>query len=255
MARLHLTIQGKGGIGKSVTAAIIAQHRKDRGYTTVCIDTDPINRSFSRFQGLDVQVLELMQGRTVNARAFDSLVEQVILGPPEGEHIVDCGATAFIPLSAYLIENEIGKFLNERDHELVLHVVLVGGQAAIDTLNGLDALASQIPDPTRIVCWMNNHFGPLELNDDDVIIDVVDTTAFRDAEKRIDGKIEIRKMTELEGKDLQQTLLAHMTFEEALLSTTILIMAKHRLKKIKDELFRQLDIVLGSKELVNKKGD
>lgn len=41
MAKVHLTLQGKGGVGKSMMAAILAQYKKNKGSNVLCIDTDP----------------------------------------------------------------------------------------------------------------------------------------------------------------------------------------------------------------------
>ena len=38
---IHLTLQGKGGVGKSLIAAILAQYLKGKGREVRCIDTDP----------------------------------------------------------------------------------------------------------------------------------------------------------------------------------------------------------------------
>lgn len=38
---VHPTLQGKGGVGKSLVAAILAQYFGDRGRDVRCVDTDP----------------------------------------------------------------------------------------------------------------------------------------------------------------------------------------------------------------------
>ena len=60
MDRIHMVLQGKGGVGKSVIAALIAQYKKSKGETPLCIDTDPVNSTFEGYQALDVRRLDIM---------------------------------------------------------------------------------------------------------------------------------------------------------------------------------------------------
>ena len=46
---IHLTLQGKGGVGKSLVASILAQYFRHRGTEIHCLDTDPVNQTFSRY--------------------------------------------------------------------------------------------------------------------------------------------------------------------------------------------------------------
>jgi hypothetical protein len=38
---IHPSLQGKGGVGKSLVASILAQYHLQRGKTVRCIDTNP----------------------------------------------------------------------------------------------------------------------------------------------------------------------------------------------------------------------
>ena len=51
MANIHMVLQGKGGVGKSFIAAVLAQFKASKGQKPLCIDTDPINATFPRLQG------------------------------------------------------------------------------------------------------------------------------------------------------------------------------------------------------------
>jgi CO dehydrogenase nickel-insertion accessory protein CooC1 len=75
MARIHMILQGKGGVGKSFIAATIAQYKASKGQKPLCIDTDPVNLTFHGYKALGVRRLELMDGEEINSRNFDTLVE------------------------------------------------------------------------------------------------------------------------------------------------------------------------------------
>jgi CO dehydrogenase nickel-insertion accessory protein CooC1 len=52
MAKIHMVLQGKGGVGKSMIAAtVIAQYKASKGQQPLCIDTDPVNATFEGLQG------------------------------------------------------------------------------------------------------------------------------------------------------------------------------------------------------------
>lgn len=48
MAKIHMVLQGKGGVGKSFIATVIAQYKRSKGQQPLCIDTDPVNAQCSQ---------------------------------------------------------------------------------------------------------------------------------------------------------------------------------------------------------------
>ena len=46
---VHFILQGKGGVGKSLVAAI-AQYVRTRTDAVVCFDTDPINQTLTNYR-------------------------------------------------------------------------------------------------------------------------------------------------------------------------------------------------------------
>ena len=113
MAKIHMVLQGKGGVGKSMIAATIAQYKAGKGQKPLCIDTDPVNATFEGYKALNVRRLNIMDGDEINTRNFDALVEMI--ASAEGDVIIDNGASSFVPLSHYLISNQVPpKVLNSR---------------------------------------------------------------------------------------------------------------------------------------------
>ena len=56
-ADVHLVLNGKGGVGKSVVATWLAEFLVSRGRSVRCIDGDPVNRSFSQYKALGAEKL------------------------------------------------------------------------------------------------------------------------------------------------------------------------------------------------------
>jgi len=118
MAKVHMTLQGKGGVGKSMISALIAQYKTAKGETPLCIDTDPVNATFEGYKGLNVRHLNILDGDEINTRNFDQLVEWVAAS--ENDVVIDNGSSSFVPLSTYLISNEVPALLQEMGHQVIV---------------------------------------------------------------------------------------------------------------------------------------
>ena len=160
MAKIHITMQGKGGVGKSFISATSAQYKYHKGQSPLCIDTDPINATFHGFKSLNVERLDIMEGDEINPRRFDELIEKIAISSEDV--IIDNGASSFVPLSHYLITNQVSTLLNELGHELIIHTVITGGQAMLDTIHGFAQLVNQFSKEIRFVVWLNPYWGRIE---------------------------------------------------------------------------------------------
>ena len=77
---IHLTLQGKGGVGKSLIAAILAQFFKNSGRDVRCIDTDPVNRTFAQYAALSADRLQLRdEHNRIDQRSFDAITTRPVL--------------------------------------------------------------------------------------------------------------------------------------------------------------------------------
>ncbi len=236
MAKVHIILQGKGGVGKSAIAAIVAQYKKSIGQAPVCIDTDPVNATFAGYKALNVRRLNIMEDDEINTRHFDALVE--IIATAENDVIIDNGASAFVPLSHYLISNQVPALLQEMGHELVVHTVITGGQALLDTVSGFAQLASQFPDESIFVVWLNPYWGPIE-HEGKRFEQMKAYTGNRD---RVTAIVTIPDLKEeTYGRDFAEMLQGRQTFEETLEDKTKTIMTRQRLKLVKSQLFDALE--------------
>jgi hypothetical protein len=239
MAKIHMILQGKGGVGKSFIAALLAQYKESKGKKPLCIDTDPVNATFQGFTALDVQLLNIMEEKKINSRKFDDLIEMI--AATEQDIIIDNGASTFVPLSDYIISNNIPDMLSSMGHELVIHTVITGGQALKDTINGFDQLIRTFPDSCLFVVWLNPFWGPIEF----------EGKTFEKMKIYITNKghvsaiIKIPDLTkETFGLDLTNLLKDRLTFKEALDNKDLTIMTRQRLKIINKQLFDQLDAAM-----------
>jgi len=236
MAKIHLVLQGKGGVGKSMVAATMAQFKAHQGQPALCIDTDPVNGTFEGYQALKVHRINLLEGDEINTRRFDELIERIASAPTDV--IVDNGASAFVPLSHYLISNQVPALLQEMGHELIVHTVVTGGQALLDTVSGFAQLLSQFPPECQFVVWLNPYWGAIEHEGKGF----EQLKAYTTHRARVSALIQIPALkADTFGRDLEDLLRARLTFDEALASDRLTIMTRQRLKIVQGQLFAQLE--------------
>lgn len=232
----HLVINGKGGIGKSVIAALSAQYLHSKHRTPHCIDTDPCNRSFSAYAALNVHAVEILEGDDINPRLFDEVIEQISTAP--GDVVVDSGASSFVALSSYLLSNDIPALLLDHARPLRLHVVIAGGSNLEETVHGFTQLARQFPKNTEFVVWLNPLHGPIT-HDGKEFEELKSYTTHKD---RVTAIIRIPKLKpETFGADFTGMLNARQTFAEVLGAPETTVMSRHRLTSIRDRIFKQLE--------------
>lgn len=236
MAKVHLILQGKGGVGKSVIAALIAQYKASKGQAPLCIDTDPVNATFEGYQSLNVNRLNILDEDEINSRNFDTLVE--LIASSENDVIIDNGASSFVPLSHYLISNEVPALLRELGHEMVVHTVIAGSQSLLDTVNGFSQLISQFPTESLFVVWLNPYWGTIEHQGKKF----EQMKAYTNHKDRVTAIIDLPKLKEeTYGRDFAEMLENRKTFAEALEDETLTIMTRQRLKIVRSQVFGLLD--------------
>lgn len=236
MAKIHMTLQGKGGVGKSFVSCTIAQYKMHKGYAPLCVDTDPVNATFHGFKALNVRRLQIMQDDEINIRNFDNMIEDIAAA--NDDVIIDNGASSFVPLSHYLVTNQVPSLLQEMGHSLIVHTVITGGQALLDTVSGFSQLVTQFPGDTQFVIWLNPYWGAVEHEGRSF----EQMKAYKDNRDRVSAIVRIPALKEETwGRDIRDMLQERLTFAEAIAMPERTIMTRQRLKIVRDQLFSQLD--------------
>ncbi|MBR2123796.1 MAG: hypothetical protein IJ934_01250 [Acetobacter sp.] len=237
MANINFTVQGKGGVGKSVCATLLAQYLQKRsGQLPFCVDLDPVNTSFKSFKALNVQDFNILDEnkQNIEPKAFDKVVETLLEQATTGnDSIIDVGTMTFLPLSGYLKENDtFTLFASETDegyslNNILLHVPIVAGQMFNDTKQGLQTIL-EFPGRFQVIIWCNPMNGKL----DDYLKDDV----FKN--EKIEAYIVLPVLTEATfGRDFKDLLESKRTFDEALSDEKLSIVVRHRIKQIQKRVY------------------
>ena len=243
MGTIDLTLQGKGGVGKSFVASLLAQHFQSRGVDLNCYDTDPVNRTFGGYKAFETEVVRLGdRPDEVNPRFFDELMERIMAVPDGGHVVIDNGASTFLPLLGYMVETDALNLLASAGHTVRINAVLTGGQALEDTVQGLAKVLANVPD-VPVIVWLNEYFGRVEVRRANGSVEgFEESKLYKDNKDRIHALTrlpEVRKETF--GHDIELMMRQRLTFDEAVASEEFPMMARQRLRMTWGTLQQAMD--------------
>ncbi|WP_394836441.1 hypothetical protein LVJ94_05990 [Pendulispora rubella] len=147
MRSLNLIGGEKGGVGKSVTARVLAQYFIDRGRPFVGFDTDRSHTSFARFYRdyASPVVVDTYEGLDQIASAF----EQESPDEPPRSVIVDLAAQTATPLARWVKESDLLALLEEMDVTVNFWHLADTGKDSVDLLDRL--IETYGPGPNYLV--------------------------------------------------------------------------------------------------------
>ncbi len=240
MKRVHITLQGKGGVGKSMATSWVAQYLLSQGRSVLAIDTDPVNRTFGGYPRFNAIKLPLLTAGRIDDRRFDAMMENIMEHPDEV--VIDSGASTFLPLTQYLLTQGTFEMMAGSGREVMIHTVIAGDQALRLTLSAFQRLAELFAELTRLTVWLNAYFGPIDL--DGLGFEQMDL--YKTYESRIHGLVHLEKPEPvLVQPAVSQMLKASLTYEEAIVSEEFRLMDKQRLTMMQRRMFEQLQVVVG----------
>lgn len=239
MGKLYLTLGDKGGIGKSFIAALMTQYIRDNmpGTRPICIDMDCKNRTFSRYEGLGVELIDVRTDGDIDRSKFDLLTSRVVNAEDDEVVIADVGGNVYVPMTDYLKVNEIFELLLSVGTEIVMHIPIVGGGDLFPTLQTLDELMENTPDEVLAAVWINQKNGKVEYKG----------KCFEESERFYEYENRINAVTyiPLWRPDMQinvaEMLEDAVTFEQASSMDTFDLVSKQRLTMAKRYLYSAIE--------------
>jgi len=234
MHTVHFVLMGKGGVGKSMVASMLAQYLSTLNRNLLCADTDPTNKTFANYKALDVQHYNISDEKLkVDTRKFDALINRI--AEHAGDCVVDTGASSFLPLMHYLHENKMFELLESTGRRVVVHTPLVGGQAMDETIRGLQKILEFFSVPVLI--WVNEYFGLVQKDG----VSFKETSLYKDAKARLFGVAYFEELTaDTSGQDVGDMTRQYLTFDEALSSPQFFFANRHRLMNVRKAIYDQL---------------
>lgn len=228
-------MMGKGGVGKSTIAVLLAQWLKKTIENLHCADLDPTNASFHAFKALNAEHINIADADfNIDPVQFDMLMEKILAH--EADWVIDTGAATFLPFMNYLIQNDVLHFLEDQGRKVIVHTPLVGGPAMEETVRGLKAILELSNTP--VVVWENEFFGPVVMKGKRF----VETAGYEQFKSRIVGLVRLVKRDPKQAeKDLLTMFSRRLTWEEALNDQAFLLMQRQRLTVMRREIDEELE--------------
>lgn len=110
MNTIHFVMMGKGGVGKSTIAVLLAQFLKNADNDLRCADLDPTNATFDSFARLEAQHLNIADTEhNIDPGQFDRLMDMILTS--EADWVIDTGAATFLPFMNYAVQNQVFDFI------------------------------------------------------------------------------------------------------------------------------------------------
>lgn len=238
MNKVHTFLNKKGGIGKSFAASILAQYLFSTGESIVAVDTDPSNATLFGYKALNGRRVKLMEGTVLNEGKFDLLMNDVL--QEDSNFVIDCGASSFIPLSNYMIEMNAAAMIAESGKEMVAHTVIVGQSNLMDTLTSFAEIVEQLPEEVRVVVWLNEFFGKIEVDGKPF----EEMSVYLNNQDRIQGIVYLPERSKMFNDDIEKMITLRLTFDEVRQSPEFFIMNKSRIHRVQKDIYSQLDVVM-----------
>jgi hypothetical protein len=236
--KAHFVLQGKGGVGKTFVASLIAQYLTERGEPVACLDTDQINGSFRDITALGARPVNILKedSEEIDIAEMDAMVERILT--EDSHFVVDNGATSFVPMSRYLVQDGVVEAIRNAGKQVVIHTIVAGGPELVHTGRGFHAVVRQFPPEVEIVLWLNELHGEVRGADGKGF---EDTPLYHEARCRLTCTVRLPQLNPRTfGANLAEMLARNMTFAEADRSGDLFAMAKQRLRQIKRPIFEQM---------------
>lgn len=240
MKQVHFSLQGKGGVGKSLVASLVTQYLISQSQPVVALDIDPANPTLSGYKSLNVKRLEILDNNIVDESKFDEMIDQII--EDDTNFVIDNGASSFVTFSSYIKENNIVNMIHENNKQVYVHMVIKAGQDLVPTVQGFNAMAQNLPEQAKIIVWLNNYSGKVLTSDGKSF---EESKVFKKNQHRVHGIVTLRhEAGSAQSKDMKRMLESWLTFDEVSDSTGFTRMPRERLKNIRNEIFGQLEKVI-----------
>jgi hypothetical protein len=238
--KIHCVLNNKGGIGKTLVSMNLIQFLRDRGLQVQAIDLDPMNHTLAEYPGMKARSVSLLEKdhADIQGREMDGICQSMLT--EDASFVIDNGAAGFVRFGGYLVETEFSDVLGQYNRDLIIHAVVAGGDMTLQCIAGLDVILSSFPPSVKVVVWLNEHTGPVELNGKSF----EDMRGYTENIHRIAGLVRLRRQPSLFLQDFNEMLRRRLTYAEAIDSPDFFIMNKQRLVQIRRGIWQQLEAIL-----------
>ena len=160
--RMHLTLQAKGGIGKSHVARILCEYFAG----VLAFDMDELNKTLSAIPSFGAALVRsseshvAMSAGGVRVEALDEMWSEIMVSDV-GNVVVDSGSWMYTALLSFMEESDGVELLRAAKREVWFHLIACGGNMQQETLADIDRLIDRWRGQVKILLWDNDYHGEI----------------------------------------------------------------------------------------------
>lgn len=244
---VHFVMQEKGGVGKTLVAYFLAQYLREKcdAADLLCFDIDASNNSLARFRGLNVRALDLVENGEIPQEKFHPIFNELF--GSDQPLVVDIGTSAVIAFLDFAVKmglfEQIAADLGRR---LFVHVVLMGGAEAEDTLESFKGIGGALPAAPGmafLVPWCNPYHGKVIFDGD---MSLKDTVIYKSLDEKgtLTEPIEIPERGAAFARTLNKITRDGLTFADAKQEKSLDFAEKHIVEQIRKGLYAEISAKL-----------
>lgn len=234
----HMLLSGKGGVGKSVVARLLAEFLTDQGDAPLAFDVDPVNASFAAVPAFKAKSINLLdEDHKINASRFDEIVEDIL--DAERSVVMDSGASSYLPLLTYMEENDLVTRLKDEGFDVFLHTIINGGASLDFTTQNFNDVAKNFGDEAKVVVWLNHVWEKIARDGKPF----TEWKTYQINRNRLHCILEIPKMaSDMSAADFSAMLKENLSFAEATNpQSSFRVMQRSRLMKVRRLMFAGME--------------
>ena len=253
---VHLTLQSKGGIGKSYVARILCEY-----LTAAAYDLDPNNETLYRIRGLGASLVCPVDSAVgpapsdlakIDATVLDEMIDRIVAG--DAQHVVvDTGSWLYALLDDYLERSNIVGILEGVGYEPWLHLVVCGGGQQQETMQDADRLIDRWASEMNVLLWENEHFGPVVAGPERRHAAVDETKIWQDKwQSRVRGRILLGRQGQMYANDVASLLGEGLMFR-TVVDHDVQLAKRERIRRVWQAVADQLDAHFAPTRLAGRK--
>ena len=260
---VHITLQGKGGIGKSLVARLLAEYLDAPLY-----DLDWTNRTNSRYQNSDsfnVRFHDLRidaspdGNQEIDSLKIDMLVEDLLdKTAPYPHRVLDFGSPQYDPvIDHFQVSDAIQTLYSEAKTVLWFHLIICGGGMQLACAENILRIVTRWSrTPAQFVIWENEFVGLIrnERTDerDSKSPGFKSTELYDTIRTRIHPvQVIMPARSGAYKRDVESMEQNSQGFKDFVTRKDIPMLQRSRIKKIWQEYADQLDLVFAPKRMEN----
>ena len=230
--KVYIVSQGKGGVGKTTIATMLASYLLLKNKVIQVIDTDGVNQTLSAFKALNVKEKNILSDdyQTSDLTKIDDFFSD-LLEDQEADKtvIIDIGASSFLPIRSHIFQNEIYKMI-----DITFVIPICGGTSEDSSMLGISDTLKDFENGVNYLIVQNERDGKLKFKNSKL------EKQLQSLEKNYIGDVTLEKISGILATDFEIVNKNKIIFQQIEKCKDLKILNRKRLEIFFKKFFAQL---------------